>query len=368
MGDWPPFPQGVPLPDEHPPLFGNLDSLTLWLACASGRAHPDESVHTRMQTDRGPVRAAAPVRAHPQGSVVRRPRGAALAWVAALAVVFALAAAPIAAAAEEAPLPEPVQPMPVLILGECTATLSLVDMVPGRAYSITVTDAAGNASFSLADWIADARVLDSFATVPSGEHVLVVTDVADPQFQAVRPVTVAACEAESSTTAGSVVVDALPAAGSPTILVQPATCDLLGATDVGVVVSGLGTGTYTTGVTAGGAPVPGVANRRVTQSSNSTVFPDLPNGGTYTIWVRSPAGSVVATAPVTLPICDLPTLPDAYQGEAGGVDERTLASTGAPLPFIALAGIAALQAGALVGGVAILRRRGSATGAGRHAL
>lgn len=312
------------------------------------------------------MRAAVPVTAHPQGSTARRPRGGLLVWSAALALASALVVAPIAAAAEEVPLPEPVQPMPVLILGECTATLSLVDLVPGRAYSITVTDAAGIASFSLAEWVADSRVLDSFATVPAGEHLLVVTDVADPQFQAVRPVTVAPCAAEAPPSESAVVVDALPAVGAPAILVQPATCDLLGATDVGIVVSGLGSGTYTTGVSAGGAPVPGVANRRVTQGSPSTVFPDLPNGGTYTIWLRSPAGSVVATAPVTLPVCDLPTLPDAYQGEAGGVDERALATTGAPLPIIALAGIAALQAGALVGGVALLRRRVGA-GSRRHA-
>lgn len=333
---------------------------------------PDESVHTRMQTDRGPVRAAAPVTAHPQGSTVRRPRGVILSWLAVVALTATLASAPLSAAAEDAPLPapvlpEPVQPTPVLIFGDCTATLSLVDLVPGRSYSITVTDAAGNASFSLAGWLADSRVLDSFATVSAGDHLLVVTDVADPQFQAVRPVTVSPCATETAPSDSTVVVDAVPAAGTPTILVQPATCDLLGATDVGIVVSGLGGGTYTAGVSAGGSPVPGVATRSVSAGSASTVFPDLPNGGTYTIWLRTPAGSVVATAPVTLPVCDLPTLPDAYQGEAGGVDERTLANTGAPLTVIALAGVAALQAGALVGGIALLRRRIAPTGTVRRA-
>lgn len=316
-----------------------------------------------MQQYSAPTRAVTPSEPRGEGLGAGRPRGPLVRLVAAAAIVLGLIAVPTAAFAEETPLAEPVQPLPVLVYGDCAATLSVVELVPGRAYDIVVTDASGAVEYASGAWTAAERVLDSFASVGPGAHTLVVTDIAAPTFQAVRTLSVAAC-AETAPAEPIVVAGPESIAVAPTIALQPATCDLLGTTDLRATFSGLGSGTYTTGVTSGGSPVPGVADARVTSSANSAVFADLTNGGRYSVWIKDSTGAVVATAGLTMPVCDLPTLSDPSAGVVdGGVQERELAETGsggAPLTVIALAAAAALQGGALIGGIALLRRRGSA--------
>ena len=326
-----------------------------------------------MQQHAGPVRAATTSEPRPEGREARRPHGplsrlAAGARVGAGALLaLGLVALPTVAFADEAPVPEPVQPLPVLVYGECAASLSVVELVPGRSYDIVVTDASGSVEYASGAWTASERVLDSFASVGPGEHTLVVTDIQAPTFQAVRSLSVAPCATTGAPAEPIVVAGPESVTVAPSISLEPATCDLLGTTDLTATFSGLGAGSYTAGVTSGGAPVEGVADRRVSASANSTVFADLANGGRFSVWIKDSTGTVLATAGITMAICDLPTLSDPSSGLVDGVEERTLAETGsagAPLPLIAIAVGAALQGGALVGGLALMRRRTAARHAG----
>lgn len=319
------------------------------------------------------MRAATPSHLPDGGTLARRPRRLVLASLGALALALFAGAAP--AAADEVTTQEARYPQPVLLLGECDATLSVIDLVPGRSYDITVTDSAGSSLYTSAAYVATSDVLESFVTVPAGTHQLSIVDTVAPEFTAAREVAVAPCAEptselpvtdepvadepvayESAVSAGP----AVTAASSPDLSLEPFTCDLLGATDVRVTASSLGSGTYLSGVTSGGSPVPAVANRTLTTESSSVVFADLPNGGTYGVWLKDPSGRTVATASVTLEICDLPTLDEPALGtgvESGSDGARELAATGAPIALVIVAGLGALQGGALLAGVGMLRRR-----------
>lgn len=153
-----------------------------------------------------------------------------------------------------------------------------------------------------------------------------------------------------------------PAASAPSVAIELLECDLLGASDIVVSVAGLSTGAYTATVTTDGAPVAGVPDAAVSATSNSHVFADLPNGGTYTVTVLDWRGAAVASAATSLPVCDLPTLDDpAEEGssaeEPATADERTLAATGLPVSGTLLVGLGAFQAGALLAIAGLVRRR-----------
>jgi hypothetical protein len=337
-----------------------------------------ESALPEMQLDRGPMRAAPPSHLPDGGPLARRPRGLVLASLGALALALFAGAAP--AAADEVTTQEARYPQPVLLLGDCDATLSVIDLVPGRSYDITVTDSAGADVYTAAAYVATSDVLESFVTVPAGTHQLLIVDTVAPEFSAAREVAVAPCAEptselpvtdepvadepvadepvahESAVSAGP----AVTAASAPDLTLEPFECDLLGATDVRVTASSLGSGTYLAGVTSGGSPVPAVADHTLTAGSSSVVFADLPNGGTYGVWLKDPSGRTVATASVTLEICDLPTLDEPALGtglESGSDGARELAETGAPIALVIVSGLGALQGGALLAGLGMLRRR-----------
>ncbi|MGX5680967.1 hypothetical protein [Schumannella luteola] len=309
------------------------------------------------------MRAALP-QTEPDGRQAGRPRGRVL--LLALAVTALALFSGVAPAAADSAVPEPRIPQPVLLLGECDATLSVVDLVPGRSYDISVTDASGAAVYAAAGLVASADVLDSFVTVPAGIHYWSVTDSAAPEFSASRTVDVAPCAApEPEPEPAAPEVDAQPAgpsaaAEAPSIEASLVACDLLGASDITVSATGLAAGTYPAGVALDGAPVPGVPNDTLTAADSATVFADLPNGADYTVWLKDPTGRVVATTSIALPICDLPTLDDPVDGtvpdDTAG-DPRTLAPTGLPVAGLLLAGLGTIQGGALVAGVGVLRRR-----------
>jgi len=318
------------------------------------------------------MRAATPSHLPDGGTLARRPRGLVLASLGALALALFAGAAP--AAADEVTTQEARYPQPVLLLGECDATLSVIDLVPGRSYDITVTDSAGADVYTAPAYVATSDVLESFVTVAAGTHHLLIVDTVAPEFTAAREVAVAPCAEpapelpvtepganepaayESAVSAGP----AVTAASAPDLTLEPFACDLLGATDVRVTASSLGSGTYLAGVTSGGSPVPAVADHTLTAGSSSVVFADLPNGGTYGVWLKDASGRTVATASVTLEICDLPTLDEPALGtgvESGSDGARELAATGAPIVLAIVAGLGALQGGALLAGVGMLRRR-----------
>lgn len=301
----------------------------------------------------------------PDGPAAGRPLGRAFAlMISAIALVVLAGVAP--AAASEPPA-EPRLPQPALILGECDATLSILDLVPGRGYDIAVTDAAGVAVFVASGFVAQSETLDSFATVPAGVHAWTVVDTHAPDFAASRTIDIPPCleEAPAAPSTDSLVAppaEVLPAddepvlAGpavvqeSPSISVELVACDLLGASDIRVRFAGV-TGTQRAGVAENGRPVVGVADVTVRQSTGEVVFADLPNGGTYLVWLGPTRGATVATASITLPICDLPTLDSPVVGDGGGGEaapgQRTLAATGMPVPTFALAALLALAAGLL---------------------
>lgn len=260
----------------------------------------------------------------------------------ALAALLGLAAGP--AIADE---PAPTVPQPVLVLNDCTATLSLVDLVPGRSYKVQVTDAAGAAIYANS-FVASGPTLDSFVEVPVGTHELRVSDAADSEFATIRDIVVGPCDTDA------------PAAGTdgPALTVTPGECDLLGATDVAVEASGLDSGTYPVGVTTGGKPVDGVPDSTLTAAESDVVFEDLPNGASYLVWLKDPGGAVADSRPVELPVCDLPTLDEPAGESAAGISDGALAPTGIPVAGIVVVAIGALQIGALVGGTALLRVRG----------
>ena len=295
-----------------------------------------------MRLNCGPTRAAELVPT-PDSTPARWPRRAVVLAAMALAVVFGLAATPAMA--------DDLVPQPVLVLNDCSATLSLIDLTPGNSYKIQVTDAAGTTIYEHS-FVASEAVLDSFFEVPVGTHELRVSDAADSKFTAMRDVVVGPCATDA----------AAPAAGTdaPAITVTPNECDLLGATDVTVVASGLESGTYPVGVVVAGEPVEGVADASLTAEKSTVVFPDVPNGANYLVWLKDPAGAVVASSAVELPVCDLPTLdePVGESATATGYSDGTLASTGIPVAGIVVVAIGALQVGALVGGTALLRGRG----------
>ncbi|MDO7880946.1 hypothetical protein [Antiquaquibacter soli] len=150
------------------------------------------------------------------------------------------------------------------------------------------------------------------------------------------------------------------AAEAPGLEASLIACDLLGASDITVSASGLGSGAYPAGVSAGGSPVPGVPNDALTASNSTTVFADLPNGGEYVVWLKDSTGHTVATTSIALPVCDLPTLDDPVVGADGddaAPGTRTLAPTGLPAVGLLLVGLGALQGGALAAGLGALRRR-----------
>lgn len=299
-----------------------------------------------MRLNCGPTWAAAPVLI-PDRTPVWRPRRAAIFAAVVLAAILGLAASP--ASADEF---TPTIPQPVLVLNDCSATLSLVDLVPGRGYKIQVTDAAGAVVYSHS-FVASDVLLDSFFEVPVGTHELRVSDVEDSSFATIRDVVVGPCTTDPATT---------PEDG-PVISVTPDECNLLGATDVNVKVAGLASGTHSVGVAAGGEPIEGVADATVTSDADTVVFSDLPNGASYLVWLKDPQGTVIASTTLELPVCDLPTLeePQGEPGEesvAGSDKSGALASTGIPVAGVILGALGALQVGALVGGTALLRGRG----------
>lgn len=310
------------------------------------------------------MRTAEPV-ALPESTPARRSRGPvgifglALAFLALSAL--SVAGAPLAAHAASSPE----QPQPVLILNDnCTATLSLVDLVVDRSYDISIVDASGAKVLDLTLVAADT-VLDSFATVPAGSHELTVTDSDAPTFTASRSIDVAPCAepAAPTSTAEETPTD-------PLIVATAHECDLLGATDVRVDATGLGSGMYPVGVAVDGAPVPSVPDIELSAAKSSAVIPDVPNGDSYVIWMKDSTGGVVSADMVTLPICDLPTLeepgsgsepagPQAGADTAAGTPNGFLAATGSiAVPDAVVAALAALQLGALIAGTAILRGRG----------
>jgi hypothetical protein len=317
-----------------------------------------------MRLDRGPMRAASPDHLPDSDNLARRPRGLALIVGAAFLVAGLLGAAP-AAASEIA---DPQVPQPVLILGECDATLSIVQLVPGRAYDVTVTDASGAPLFAASGLVASSDVLDSFVTVPAGSHSWWVADSAAPEFSASREIVIAPCvePAPEPVPATEPALDALSAetapgvvVSTPTLSVEPLTCNLLGTSDLRVTASSLPSGGYTVGVTAGGSDVS--APRTLSVSSNSVVFADLTNGGVYEVWLKDTTGTTVATATITMPICDLPTLGDPLSGTEVNSEldksPRELAATGLPVVALVVAGVGILQGGALLAGIGFARRR-----------
>lgn len=317
----------------------------------------------------------APPATEPDGQA-GRPLGRVLAVAAsALAIVLLAGVAP--AAAQDAP-PKPRVPQPALLLGECDATLSVLDLVPGRAYDIAVTDSAGAAVFSAAGLVAASESLDSFVTVPAGVHSWTVADTHSPEFAASRTIDVAPCAAETpappaepapsasdpaSDPASDEPVTAGPALvqDSPAIAVELLACDLLGASDIRVSFAGISSGTYLAGVAENGAPVTGVADATIRPTTRSILFADLPNGGTYLVWLKNDRGTTVATTSVALPICDLPTLDVPVAGGGSGSDQdastgqRTLAATGLPTESVMAGAAVALLAGAIA--LLLSRRR-----------
>ncbi len=313
------------------------------------------------------MRTAEPV-ALPESTPARRSRGPVAIFGLALAFLalsaFGIAGAPLSASAVSGPM----QPQPVLILNDnCTATLSLVDLVVDRAYDISIVDASGANVLDLT-LVASDTVLDSFATVPAGSHELTVTDSAAPAFTASRSIDVAEC----ATPAAPASADEGQA--DPLIVATAHECDLLGATDVRVDATGLSSGAYPVGVAVDGAPVPGVADIELSAEKSSAVIPDVPNGDSYVVWMKDSTGGVVSADSVNLPICDLPTLeePDSESGPvtvdpqageettgAAAAPSGSLAATGSiAVPDAVVAALGALQLGALIVGTAILRGRG----------
>ncbi|NYF08880.1 hypothetical protein HDC94_000036 [Leifsonia sp. AK011] len=305
------------------------------------------------------MRTAEPV-ALPERTPARRSRGpvAILGLIVAVLGSLALSMASVSVASA-ADLPAPAEPQPVLILNDdCTATLSLVDLVVGRSYDISIVEASGAKVLDLTLAATDT-VLDSFATVPAGSHVLTVTDSDAPDFTATRAIDIAPCEAPAGTSTQQ--------SAEPTVVATAHECDLLGATDVRVDATGLGSGAYPVGVAVDGAPVPGVVDIELTAESSSAVIPDVPNGDSYVVWMKDSTGGVVSADQVTLPICDLPTLSEPAGSAAGpstgettaGLPGSLLAATGSmPVPNVVLTGVGALQVGALIAGTALLRGRG----------
>jgi hypothetical protein len=296
----------------------------------------------------------------PERTPARRSRGPVVILGLVIALLSSLALdAASASVASAVDVPAPAQPQPVLILNDdCTATLSLVDLVVGRSYDISIVESSGAKVLDLTLAATDT-VLDSFATVPAGSHLLTVTDSDARDFTASRPIDIAPCAAP----AGTVTQEAT----EPTLVATAHECDLLGATDVRVDATGLSSGVYPVGVAVDGAPVPGVADIELTAESSSAVIPDVPNGDSYVVWMKDSSGGVVSADQVTIPICDLPTLDEPEAGTADpstaapstGMPDGLLAATGSmPVPNVVLAGVGALQAGALIVGTALLRGRG----------
>lgn len=303
---------------------------------------------------------AAPPQTEPDGHRAGRPRGRALLLV--LAVALLALGGTVAPAAAQNTAGEPRMPQPVLLLNDCDATLSVVDLVPGRVYDIVVTDDSQTPVFSARGLVASAEVLDDFVTVPAGIHHWTVVDKAAPRFSVERTIEVSPCAAVGTASAAETV------AAGPAVTIQLLACDLLGASDIAISVTGLSIGSYTASVTADGMPVPGVADATVTAVANSVILADLPNGGTYVVAVADSSGGTVASASTTLPICDLPTLgedplveeelPTAPGLAEGAEAEPTaLASTGLPHVGALLIGLGAFQVGALAAAVGVVRRR-----------
>lgn len=301
---------------------------------------------------------AAPPTAVPDGHAAGRPRGRALLLALAVALLALVGAA--APAAAQSAAGEPRMPQPVLLINDCDATLSVVDLVPGRVYDIVVTDDSESPVFSAKGLVASAEVLDDFVTVPAGIHHWTVVDKAAPRYSVERTIEVSPCAA--------VATAATTAAIGPAVTIQLLACDLLGASDIAVSVSGLSSGAYTASVTADGMPVPGVADATVTAAANSVILADLPNGGTYVVAVADSSGGTVASASTTLPICDLPTLGEdplveeelpttPGLAEGGEAEPTALAPTGLPVAGALLIGLGAFQVGALAAAVGVVRRR-----------
>lgn len=164
--------------------------------------------------------------------------------------------------------------------------------------------------------------------------------------------------------AGAVAISTVPATASvgvsPTLEVAPAACDLLGATDILVTAGALVPGeTYLVMVDVASTGSPFDA-RNITGNDSTVrlVFADLPNGQSYGVTISNAANTLSATTTVTLPTCDLPTLPDEPHAE--GVPDALpddLAHTGASAIFPAVGGIGLIQFGLVLIGIAVLPRR-----------
>jgi len=164
--------------------------------------------------------------------------------------------------------------------------------------------------------------------------------------------------------AGIVALPTVPATASvessPTLEVAPATCDLLGATDILVTAGGLVKGeTYLVLVdlASTGAPVDA---RNVTGDASSArlIFADLLNGRSYRVSISNAAQTLSASTTVTMPTCDLPTLPDQPISDTFGEPILPdLPNTGAAPLLPAIGGIGLIQFGLVLIGIAVLPRR-----------
>lgn len=150
---------------------------------------------------------------------------------------------------------------------------------------------------------------------------------------------------------------------SPTLEVAPATCDLLGATDVLVQVGGLAAGeTYMVSV-AVASDRTAIDARELSgdKPSVSFVFEDLPNGNSYVVSIANAANTLGASATVALPVCDLPTLPGELPGDAPTVQQQPvaddLAFTGSAPVVPAMGGVLLIQLGIVLIGVAAVIAR-----------
>lgn len=176
---------------------------------------------------------------------------------------------------------------------------------------------------------------------------------------------------------GSIALPGLSATAAvgvaPTLEVAPATCDLLGATDILVQVGGLVKGeTYLVSVDV--ASTRSAVDARQITGDNPTaslIFENLLNGDSYAVTIANSTNTLSATTTVTMPVCDLPTLPDNGKAPEGvepivprGPVSDGLVNTGATTPIVpAIGGLGLIQCGLVLIGVAIYLARTRPSGA-----
>lgn len=149
------------------------------------------------------------------------------------------------------------------------------------------------------------------------------------------------------------------AVDSLTIDALPAECDLLGATDVSVRLGGLVVGEkYTVSVAVASTRSPVEAKPLEADAATATlVFENLLNGDSYAISIVEDATGLTALTTVSLPVCDLPTLPEPAEEQASSAPVVARESSGGPGVAPVIGGLALLQAGvALAAAVVLLVR------------